>query len=135
MMTPIYDELVTAHGFDPVEDSRLAKLAEQAQKKVPKDTRRRRASKARTAMSLLVDSRDESLAAEEGFNLPDGQIWITPKTEAGQKLGRVLVDAAAVHDATCNCDPKYRMSCPRMAQAILDHGSTTDEVALAEPSA
>jgi PadR family transcriptional regulator len=31
----------------------------------------------------------------------------------------ILDQAKAAHDRVCSCDPRYLMSCPRMAQAIL----------------
>lgn len=41
-----------------------------------------------------------------------------PSVDPVQSIGW----AKARHDRECNCDPKYLMSCPRMAQAILDGG-------------
>lgn len=32
----------------------------------------------------------------------------------------IIAKAKVVHDKVCGCDPKYLMSCTRMAQAILD---------------
>jgi len=31
----------------------------------------------------------------------------------------IIAVATAVHDQECGCDPRYLMSCPRMAAAIL----------------
>ena len=43
----------------------------------------------------------------------------------------LLAAAVPAHDLACNCDPRYRMSCPRMAAAILDLvRPTTDDTPL-----
>jgi hypothetical protein len=34
----------------------------------------------------------------------------------------IVARAKRQHDRECSCDPRYLMSCPRMAQAILDAG-------------
>jgi hypothetical protein len=35
---------------------------------------------------------------------------------------KIIERAKVEHDRTCRCDPKYLMSCPRMARAILEVG-------------
>lgn len=36
------------------------------------------------------------------------------------KREEMIAKAKIAHDKVCNCDPKYIMSCPKMAQAILN---------------
>lgn len=52
--------------------------------------------------------------SDRGF-IEDG--WKRPPSESHAQL---VVRAKEQHDRECGCDPKYLMSCPRMAQAILD---------------
>lgn len=42
----------------------------------------------------------------------------------------LIARAKPEHDKVCSCDPKYLMSCPKMAAAILSlpNGSTSGEV-------
>jgi len=54
--------------------------------------------------------------ADLGFLADDGQ---PPPTR-----GSLIERAKQQHDRECSCDPKYLMSCPRMAQAILDAGQS-----------
>lgn len=35
---------------------------------------------------------------------------------------QIIAAAKVLHDQHCNCDPKYLMSCMKMAQAILAQG-------------
>lgn len=38
----------------------------------------------------------------------------------------LIAEATRIHDEQgCGCDPKYLMSCPRLAQAILSLGRST----------
>lgn len=40
-------------------------------------------------------------------------------------VDRLLSGAKVLHDETCSCDPRYLMSCPKMAAAILSGAKTT----------
>lgn len=42
---------------------------------------------------------------------------------------QIIAAAKAAHDHVCNCDAKYLMSCPRMAQAILNVGKKEEDSA------
>lgn len=40
--------------------------------------------------------------------------------ERDEREARLIEAARQVHDRICSCDPKYILSCPKMAQAILE---------------
>ncbi|MEV7268433.1 hypothetical protein AB0N38_33240 [Micromonospora aurantiaca] len=42
------------------------------------------------------------------------------------QVAEVMRRATEAHDKTCSCDPRYRMSCARMAAAILAQGTAGD---------
>jgi hypothetical protein len=44
---------------------------------------------------------------------------MTRKQEQEQEQ-QIVAKAKIAHDLVCKCDPKYLMSCTKMAQAILD---------------
>jgi hypothetical protein len=41
----------------------------------------------------------------------------------------IIAKAKPGHDAVCHCDPKYLMSCPNMANAILALASPAEKPA------
>lgn len=53
-----------------------------------------------------------------------GVDWVPGPNGERVSTGRaeLIERARPIHDAQCSCDSKYVMSCPRMAQAILDAG-------------
>ena len=50
-------------------------------------------------------------------------------TDATPSREALIAAAAEIHDGRCGCDRKYRMSCPDMANAILEAGKRLREAA------